>query len=261
MRYSLAEYDALISPVLDAAGGRVLVEIGGEAGTGTAFLLGEAARRAGRLTVIEPRPDDNLLALISANPEARLERGRSLDVLLRLPPADAYFIDGDHNYYTVLNELRLIAADPDALPLIFVHDIGWPFGRRDGYYDPEDIPPAFRHDYDRSAGAVLDRADLVEGAGFGGGAIAMAKYEGGPGNGVLTALEDFLAETKGRFAHAEIPLFYGLGVVYPEAAPWAVGAAALLRPWHESPILERVERDRLRRLLSDLGAPGVTTPT
>ena len=26
------------------------------------------------------------------------------------------------------------------LPLLVLHDVGWPYGRRDLYYDPDDIP-------------------------------------------------------------------------------------------------------------------------
>ena len=57
-------------------------------------------------------------------------------------------IDGDHNYWTVSEELRLIgerAAGAD-LPLLLFHDVCWPHARRDDYFDaeqiPEPIPPA-----------------------------------------------------------------------------------------------------------------------
>ena len=36
-------------------------------------------------------------------------RDLSLNVLGDLPPMDAALIDGDHNWYTVYNELRLLA--------------------------------------------------------------------------------------------------------------------------------------------------------
>ena len=220
MRYSLAEYDALIAPVLDAAGSRILVEIGGEAGLGTAFLLGEAVRRGGRLTVIESEPKPELETQLAAQAEACLERGLSLEVLPGLPPADAYFVDGDHNYYTVLHELRLIAAAPAAQPLIFVHDVGWPFGRRDGYHNPETIPAMYRQPLDRSRSALLDRLDLVAEPGVKvAGDFAMAAYEGGPRNGVLTAVEDFLAERAGRFSYAAVPLFSALASSTPTRPP------------------------------------------
>ena len=51
-------------------------------------------------------------------------------------------IDGDHNYFTVSEELRLIGerAPGAELPLLLFHDVCWPHGRRDDYFDPEQIP-------------------------------------------------------------------------------------------------------------------------
>ena len=64
---------------------------------------------------------------------------------------DAALIDGDHNWYTVYNELRMLARPPGQagapLPLLIMHDVGWPYGRRDLYYDPERIPEEFRQPY------------------------------------------------------------------------------------------------------------------
>ena len=56
-------------------------------------------------------------------------------------------IDGDHNYYTVSEELRLIGerAPGAELPLLLFHDVRWPHGRRDDYFDAEQIPAAARH--------------------------------------------------------------------------------------------------------------------
>ena len=64
-----------------------------------------------------------------------------------LPAMDAALIDGDHNWYTVYNELKLLAAtarEADAaLPVLVLHDVGWPYGRRDLYYAPEQIPEEY----------------------------------------------------------------------------------------------------------------------
>ena len=61
---------------------------------------------------------------------------------------DVVLIDGDHNWYTVFNELRLIEEMSRLkgfpMPLVMFHDIGWPYGRRDMYYNPSDIPEEFR---------------------------------------------------------------------------------------------------------------------
>jgi hypothetical protein len=53
-------------------------------------------------------------------------------------------IDGDHNYYTVLRELRLAdsVARRDGRPLLaFMHDVGWPCARRDPIMPPTAFLP------------------------------------------------------------------------------------------------------------------------
>src|SRR5690606_26010799 len=78
-------------------------------------------------------------------------RAPSLDVLPTLDGIDAALIDGDHNWYTVFNELRLIAEGAERagtpLPVLVLHDVGWPYGRRDLYYAPERIPEEHRQPY------------------------------------------------------------------------------------------------------------------
>ena len=51
-------------------------------------------------------------------------------------------IDGDHNYWTVSEELRLLSerAPGAELPLLLFHDVCWPHARRDDYFAPELIP-------------------------------------------------------------------------------------------------------------------------
>src|SRR5699024_517351 len=112
-------------------------------------------------------------------------RDLSLNVLGDLPPVDAALIDGDHNWYTVYNELRLlreVARQHDApLPVLLLHDVGWPYGRRDLYYDPTNIPDEHRRDWKR-AGMEPGRSRLVP---FGAGlnpTLANAKVQGGRQN-------------------------------------------------------------------------------
>lgn len=72
---------------------------------------------------------------------------------------DAYLIDGDHNYYTVWNELQSIHRQSKPGDILLHHDVIWRWAHRDQYCDPEFIP---------------------------------AEYIGGAKQGVLTAIEDFL---------------------------------------------------------------------
>ena len=77
----------------------------------------------------------------------------------------AALIDGDHNWYTVVNELRMLRdnarAGREPLPVLILHDVGWPYGRRDLYYDPSTIPEEHRQPH-RKAGMRLGRAELVD---------------------------------------------------------------------------------------------------
>ena len=74
-------------------------------------------------------------------------------------------IDGDHNWYTVLSELetieRLCDERGQGFPLVLLHDIGWPYGRRDLYYDPASIPEEHRKPYDKK-GMLPGVPGLVE---------------------------------------------------------------------------------------------------
>src|SRR5207244_1635871 len=133
--------------------------------------------------------------------------------LPELPLPDAIVIDGDHNYYTVSEELRLIgerAADT-GLPLLLFHDVLWPHGRRDDYFDASAIPADARH-------PVVPEGDGIfpgePGSGPGGLPYPRsAAQEGGPRNGVLTAIEDFAAARDG-VRLAIVPAFFGFAVAW-----------------------------------------------
>jgi len=132
---------------------------------------------------------------------------------------DVVLIDGDHNWYTVYNELLLIetlsrdAGQP--LPLVFLHDVSWPYGRRDLYYDPESIPAEHRHSFARLGISPTASRLLVRGRYN--ARLCNALTEGGPRNGVLTAVEDYLAETTSAFEWVVIPAVFGLGILMPKA--------------------------------------------
>jgi hypothetical protein len=93
----------------------------------------------------------------------------SLNAIPEIKAADVFLIDGDHNWYTVFNELKLIekyAADAERpFPVIMLHDIAWPYGRRDLYYNPETIPEAFRKPY-KKGGIRSGSPDLLEEGGL-----------------------------------------------------------------------------------------------
>ena len=92
---------------------------------------------------IDPSPQPGLVA---AGPRARARSSwsarRASTRCPRSTLADVVVIDGDHNYYTVSEELRLIGerAPGADLPLLLFHDVCWPHARRDDYFAPERDP-------------------------------------------------------------------------------------------------------------------------
>ena len=127
-------------------------------------------------------------------------------------------IDGDHNWYTVFNELktveRLCAERSQDFPLVLLHDIGWPYGRRDLYYDPKSIPEEHRKPYDKK-GMLPSVPDLVEEGGMN-RHLNNAVREHEPKDGVLTAIEDFLGASQYALDLLELPGVHGLGILAPE---------------------------------------------
>jgi GT2 family glycosyltransferase len=209
-----------IVPLLDALRPAVIVEVGVELGTVTKPLL-EWSRANGGAVVhsIDPSPKLEVDALLAEYGELlRFHRIRSLEVLSEIEGVDLALIDGDHNWYTVINELRELErrarSDGRPPPVILLHDIGWPYGRRDLYYDPQSIPAAHRQPHARS-GIVPGRAELAPGGVN--AHLENAKLEGTPANGVLTAAEDFVAESRESWRLFSIPGLSGLGVLVATA--------------------------------------------
>ena len=239
---SLINNAEVMTACLDAAASTSVVEVGAYAGDLTAFLLDWAGPSGARIWAVDPSPQDELVALAQERPELELVQETSHEALRHMPCADAYVIDGDHNYYTVSEELRLIvqAAGDQPLPLLMFHDVGWPHARRDDYFAPELIPEEYRQ-------------PTIEGGGLFPGVSAPqtgglpyrwpAATEGGARNGVLTAVEDFVSGRE-RLRLAILPSFFGLGILWHEQAPYAERLARLLDPLDRNPIIERLEANR-----------------
>jgi hypothetical protein len=210
-------WETLVRPLLDARQPRTLLEIGSFEGENTALLLTYCQDHGATLHAIDPLPrfDADEWAA-DAGGHFVFHRAKSLEVLRDLPVADVVLIDGDHNWYTVYHELRQIAEATDAagkpFPITLFHDIAWPYARRDLYYEPNDIPPEFRQPYERK-GILPGRSRLHK---YGvNQELANATHEGGPRNGVLTAVEDFMAEAAAPMRLILIDGYHGLGILYP----------------------------------------------
>ena len=165
-------------------------------------------------TILDPCFDADLGLKYRNDRRVTVHKGNSLDVLPKLEGIfDCILIDGDHNWYTVLNELRVIRQRGMLRRggMIFFHDVGWPYARRDLYYQPETIPPECRQEYERK-GIVRGRSELVNSWGTN-PQVCNSTHEGGPRNGVLTAIEDFIAEHPTDYNFSRVRYEFGLGVL------------------------------------------------
>jgi hypothetical protein len=147
------------------------------------------------ISIIDPCLDVDLCEKYKDNSRVKVYRGLSLEVLPKLSEKfDCILIDGDHNWFTVSNELDMI--DKKGLlnkgATIFLHDVGWQYGRRDMYYFPGSIPPEYRHPYSKK-GIIKGRSELADDLTW---PHDVALAEGGARNGVLTAIEDFMKQHK-----------------------------------------------------------------
>jgi Methyltransferase domain len=242
--HSLQNLAEVMLPVLDAAGVRSVVEVGAYAGDLTGVLVDWAAGSGARVVAIDPSPQERLARLADERAELELIRMTSLAALPNIGHVDAVIIDGDHNYFTVREELRAVAAAAEELPLLLFHDVGWPHARRDDYYAVEQIPVEYRQPIHEGGGVHPDEPGIRFGALPYRNAAAR---EGGPGNGVLTAVEDFVAGHDG-LRLAIVPAFFGLGVVWATDAPYAAAVAEVIDPWDANPLVERLETNRVFHL-------------
>jgi Methyltransferase domain len=241
--HSLREFAPLIEPLLAAVGPERVIEIGGETGQASVAYL-EAG--AGEVVCVDPAPGDELLERARNEDRLKLVRERSPDCIPSLPRSNFWAIDGDHNYVTVRAELEavLARAGSDGEQLILFHDVLWPLARRDMYYDPGALDPTSVHPHSWEAGPSVFSESLTPSGFVGAGQYAIAVESGGERNGVRTAIEDVL-EGHPQLAFAVVPAVFGLGVVYDRGAPWAGQVAELLEPWDRSPLLTRLELNRI----------------
>ncbi len=245
---SLINDSEIILACLDAAGAKSVVEVGAYAGDLTGILLDWAQPRHARVIAVDPSPQKGLVELAEKRQDLELVRETSVAALGHLPLADAFVIDGDHNYYTVSEELRLIgrASAKGQLPLLIFHDVGWPHARRDDYFAPDQIPAEHRHVTEEGGGLFPG----VDGTTPGGLPYKWpAAKEGGPRNGVLTSVEDYVAANEG-LQLAIVPAFFGLGIVWHHGARYAASLAKLLEPLDRNPIIARLEANRVYHLAS-----------
>jgi hypothetical protein len=211
-------WDTIIGPILEVLQPQTIVEIGSDLGHNTQNLLEFCQKNDARLHVIDPLPKYDVSSWQERYGERFVfHRALSLDAIPLLDGFDAVLIDGDHNWYTVFSELRLIAQRckelSEPFPLVMLHDIGWPYARRDLYYDPQTIPDEHRKPYEQK-GMRPDSTGLLEEGGLN-PQLFNAASEGDPRNGVLTAVEDFMQQSEQQLELVKVPGLHGLGILVP----------------------------------------------
>lgn len=245
--YSLANLRELLFGCLDAIEAKSVLEVGGYKGELTVELLEWATGSGAKIASLDPEPPDELLELGRQRPELELVLKTSHDALREVEFPDAIVVDGDHNYYTLSEELRIIGerAPGAEMPLLMFHDVGWPHARRDTYYVPDRIPEERR----QPLAHEVYLAPWEPGVSDEGGLpyVWAAEREGGPANGTLTALEDFVDAHEG-LRLATVPAFFGFGVLWHSGTPWAGAVAAFMEPWDRNPLLERLEENRVAQI-------------
>ena len=137
---SLSAFWEIIKPILELLGARRLCEVGVDEGKFAQLLLAWSRRHDAVYYGVDPAPAPAFrmsFEKIELDPAARgrsaLITNPSLEVLPTLEPCHAYFLDGDHNYYTVRSELELIEKtarhdSADAMPIVFLHDVALALG-------------------------------------------------------------------------------------------------------------------------------------
>ncbi len=211
-------WSTIIQPIFEAIQPKNIIEIGSDRGDNTLNLLKYCQENNAKLHVIDPLPQYDVDSWQAKYGElVTFHLSLSLHALPLIERFDLVLIDGDHNWYTVFNELKLIEKLSlemnQPFPLILLHDIAWPYARRDLYYNPDTIPEEYRQPYEKK-GMRPGRSELLPTGGLN-SHLNNAIYENKERNGVLTAIEDFLTETQQSIDLVKISGLHGLGLLIP----------------------------------------------
>ena len=204
--------DDILKPFISANRYVTICEIGASYGENTDKIL---ELPEVRFTLIDPCLDMDLTAKYQRQARVTVRKGTSLGELPLLEGAfDCFLIDGDHNWYTVYNEIGTIHTRELLRKggTAFFHDVGWPYGRRDMYFRPEVLPPEHVLPSEKK-GVIPGVSALAESGGFN-PQFLTASHEGGPRNGVLTAVEDFVRKHADEYAFFWYNEENGLGVLF-----------------------------------------------
>lgn len=207
-------FATVIEPLLSGFEPQTIAEVGAGHGRLASRLLRCAPPAGVTIHAIDPSPGAALLELAAADPRVKVYVARGTDALGRIGAVDLLLLDGDPNWSTTLAEIELaVARSREAglpAPVIVVHGVHWPFGRRDGYH-AADAPAAPLRREAAAAGLAPGRARPVDGG------LRLAPFvaieEGGARNGVMTAVEDFVAGDRADWVLVDLPGYGGTAVL------------------------------------------------
>ena len=210
-------WDSIIKPIIKSIKADYIIEIGSGTGVNTENILEYCMDNDACMNAIDPFPQFDIEKFKAKyGDKFEIYKELSLSRLPLLNDYDVILIDGDHNWYTVYNELKIIEKTfkNKKFPVVFLHDLSWPYSRRDLYYNPENIPEAYRQPY-KKLGMYPGQTDLKEQGGLN-YFLYNSIYENNPKNGVLTAVEDFIDESNLEFSFEVVNVFHGLGILFPK---------------------------------------------
>jgi len=163
-----------------------------------------------------------------------------------LPPdgADVWLLRPDPNHRSTADLLESVEGVAGGRGVMLLHSVGWPTATRDCYPDPARLPADAVHPHtaiDPAVRAEARGADAVGRPTAGGPAWAIR--DGGPGNGVATALDDYLARHPDRCAR-RMPVGSGLAVVWPDGDAAVRAVVDDRATWCGDDVLEAVDVQR-----------------
>ncbi|ERJ11061.1 class I SAM-dependent methyltransferase [Haloplasma contractile] len=204
-------WESTIKPIISNLDNiKHIVEVGSDRGYNTENLAKFCNSHGAKLTVIDPFIKYEFNKIKDLNLNSIHLNKISLEALKDLKDIDVILLDGDHNWYTVYNELCVLNSN-NKFPLIFAHDVGWPYDRRDLYYNPNDIPDEFTNDYEK-AGMILGFNNLFKNKGLNTHLYNSIERDISR-CGVLTAIEDFCNNNSNIDVYI-ISGFHDLAIIY-----------------------------------------------
>ncbi|BDZ69406.1 glycosyltransferase family protein [Methanobacterium ferruginis] len=244
-------WDDLINPILERINAKYIIEIGSGHGVNTKNILEYCVKNDAHMAVIDPYPNFSIDKFKNKY-KNRFEfyKEFSLSSLPLLKDYDVVLIDGEHNWYTVYNELKIIEKTfkNKQFPLVFLHGVSWPYARRDYYYNPENIPEIYRQPY-KKLKRFPSQTSLSKEEGSD-RELNISIYENNPKNGVLTAVEDFMDESHLGFSFEVINAFHGLGILVPRNNEIEIMVKKVYKKAKLLDIVEK-ERNKLSKLYSE----------